>query len=140
RRGADRNHIGAEIGRRQPRLDFGRDLSLCRTADQKTQADDKADHLGVRLGRNDVQWLAARFVRSAHVEDATTRLDFFMRLRPYTDRARRRPQVLKKMAPRVGFEPTTSRLTAGCSTTELPRNKTGQAGLKRPAYIKAGMH
>src|SRR5262249_30410723 len=26
------------------------------------------------------------------------------------------------LAPRVGFEPTTSRLTAGCSTTELPRN------------------
>ena len=26
------------------------------------------------------------------------------------------------MAPRVGFEPTTNRLTAGCSTTELPRN------------------
>src|SRR5262245_26242126 len=26
------------------------------------------------------------------------------------------------VAPRVGFEPTTSRLTAGCSTTELPRN------------------
>ena len=25
------------------------------------------------------------------------------------------------MAPRVGFEPTTSRLTVGCSTTELPR-------------------
>src|SRR3954469_13912780 len=25
------------------------------------------------------------------------------------------------VAPRVGFEPTTSRLTAGCSTTELPR-------------------
>ena len=25
------------------------------------------------------------------------------------------------LAPRVGFEPTTSRLTAGCSTTELPR-------------------
>ena len=25
------------------------------------------------------------------------------------------------MAPRVGFEPTTNRLTAGCSTTELPR-------------------
>jgi hypothetical protein len=24
------------------------------------------------------------------------------------------------MAPRVGFEPTTSRLTAGCSTAELP--------------------
>ena len=27
-----------------------------------------------------------------------------------------------KMAPGVGFEPTTSRLTAGCSTAELPRN------------------
>src|SRR3954466_8593456 len=26
-----------------------------------------------------------------------------------------------ELAPRVGFEPTTSRLTAGCSTTELPR-------------------
>ena len=25
------------------------------------------------------------------------------------------------MAPRVGFEPTTDRLTADCSTTELPR-------------------
>ena len=28
------------------------------------------------------------------------------------------------MAPRVGFEPTTNRLTAGCSTTELPRNSS----------------
>src|SRR5215210_8387611 len=28
---------------------------------------------------------------------------------------------LEALAPRVGFEPTTSRLTAGCSTTELPR-------------------
>ena len=26
------------------------------------------------------------------------------------------------MAPQVGFEPTTDRLTADCSTTELPRN------------------
>jgi hypothetical protein len=26
------------------------------------------------------------------------------------------------LAPRVGFEPTTLRLTAGCSTVELPRN------------------
>ena len=25
------------------------------------------------------------------------------------------------VAPRVGFEPTTDRLTADCSTTELPR-------------------
>lgn len=27
-----------------------------------------------------------------------------------------------KVAPRAGFEPATNRLTAGCSTTELPRN------------------
>ncbi len=26
------------------------------------------------------------------------------------------------MAPRAGFEPATKRLTAACSTTELPRN------------------
>src|SRR5215471_4059529 len=32
---------------------------------------------------------------------------------------------LKSLAPRVGFEPTTSRLTAGCSTAELPRNDQG---------------
>ena len=30
----------------------------------------------------------------------------------------------KKMAPKVGLEPTTNRLTAGCSTTELLRNIT----------------
>ena len=30
------------------------------------------------------------------------------------------------MAPRVGLEPTTYRLTAGCSTIELPRNMTGE--------------
>ena len=29
------------------------------------------------------------------------------------------------MAPAVGFEPTTNRLTAECSTSELSRNKTG---------------
>src|SRR5215470_16296821 len=27
------------------------------------------------------------------------------------------------MAPRAGFEPATNRLTAGCSTAELPRNR-----------------
>ena len=27
-----------------------------------------------------------------------------------------------KVAPRAGFEPATNRLTAGCSTTELPGN------------------
>ena len=30
--------------------------------------------------------------------------------------------VLKTLAPRVGFEPTTLRLTAECSTVELPRS------------------
>ena len=29
----------------------------------------------------------------------------------------------KKMAPRVGLEPTTTRLTAGCSTIELSRSE-----------------
>lgn len=32
------------------------------------------------------------------------------------------------MAPRVGFEPTTLRLTAGCSAVELPRNFAALAG------------
>ena len=32
------------------------------------------------------------------------------------------PGVFNKMAPRVGLEPTTTRLTAGCSTIELSRN------------------
>ncbi len=30
----------------------------------------------------------------------------------------------KKMAPRAGLEPATKRLTAACSTTELPGNMT----------------
>ena len=32
------------------------------------------------------------------------------------------------LAPRVGFEPTTIRLTVGRSTTELPRNAVQNAG------------
>lgn len=28
-----------------------------------------------------------------------------------------------KVAPRAGFEPATNRLTAGCSTAELPGNR-----------------
>ena len=32
------------------------------------------------------------------------------------------PVIWHFMAPRVGFEPTTLRLTAGCSAVELPRN------------------
>ena len=31
----------------------------------------------------------------------------------------------RRMAPRVGLEPTTTRLTAGCSTIELPGNAKG---------------
>ena len=54
----------------------------------------------------------------------------------------------RRMAPRVAFEPTTNRLTAGCSTTELPRNihrsaKRSRRGLyqvrrqgERPATIR----
>ena len=32
-------------------------------------------------------------------------------------------KFLNSLAPEVGFEPTTLRLTAGCSTVELLRNK-----------------
>src|SRR5262249_23167827 len=42
-------------------------------------------------------------------------------------------QKKSEMAPRVGFEPTTSRLTAGCSTTELPRTS---ASVARVGYNK----
>ncbi len=36
-------------------------------------------------------------------------------------------KLLKRMAPQVGFEPTTLRLTAGCSAIELLRNVSGGA-------------
>jgi len=39
---------------------------------------------------------------------------------PRHRKAARKPK--KRMAPRVGFEPTTLRLTAECSTVELPRS------------------
>ncbi len=39
------------------------------------------------------------------------------------------------MAPRVGFEPTTLRLTAECSTVELPRNLY-VAQIIEPALLK----
>lgn len=48
-----------------------------------------------------------------------------LRLRTFGASAAKRPAVmagLKFLAPRVGFEPTTLRLTAGCSAVELPRN------------------
>jgi hypothetical protein len=40
-----------------------------------------------------------------------------------------------KVAPRAGFEPATNRLTAGCSTTELPGNAAGASAMAR--YNKA---
>ena len=39
----------------------------------------------------------------------------------------------QQMAPRAGFEPATNRLTAGCSTTELPGNR---AQANAAAYSK----
>ncbi len=37
-------------------------------------------------------------------------------------RGRQSGKYLMLLAPRAGFEPATNRLTAGCSTTELPGN------------------
>jgi hypothetical protein len=36
-------------------------------------------------------------------------------------------KLLICLAPRAGFEPATNRLTAGCSTTELPGKEAAQA-------------
>jgi hypothetical protein len=41
-----------------------------------------------------------------------------------------------QVAPRAGFEPATNRLTAGCSTAELPGTKA-QARARRRAYNKS---
>ena len=38
---------------------------------------------------------------------------------------------LNFMAPAVGLEPTTDRLTADCSTTELRRNKTDHFEIRK---------
>ena len=42
----------------------------------------------------------------------------------------------KDMAPRAGLEPATDRLTADCSTTELPRNTNGLLIKKRKKNIR----
>lgn len=48
--------------------------------------------------------------------------------------ARQNTEIVGKMAPRVGLEPTTNRLTADCSTVELPRNtEAATKGLKDPS-------
>src|SRR5690349_4058819 len=44
-------------------------------------------------------------------------------------------RYLAYLAPRAGFEPATNRLTAGCSTTELPGNTVRHA-VMRTAYNK----
>ena len=41
---------------------------------------------------------------------------------PFNITKKRRSKTVFFLAPRVGFEPTTLRLTAGCSTAELTRN------------------
>jgi hypothetical protein len=46
-----------------------------------------------------------------------------------------RLSIRLNLAPRAGFEPATNRLTAGCSTAELPGNSSCRA---RNAYNKAG--
>ena len=53
--------------------------------------------------------------------------------------------VLEMLAPRAGFEPATNRLTAGCSTTELPGNNaetqlvSGERITKPPQLAKREM-
>ena len=42
----------------------------------------------------------------------------------------------KKIAPRVGFEPTTLRLTAGCSTAELSRKSDSDENRTRVTAVK----
>ena len=42
------------------------------------------------------------------------------------------PDFSKRMAPRARFELAANRLTADCSTTELPRNKSRRRVLARP--------
>ena len=43
----------------------------------------------------------------------------------------------KRVAPRVGLEPTTLRLTAECSTIELPRNIVSRLDAGRPITAAA---
>lgn len=55
-------------------------------------------------------------------------------------------QIEIGMAPRAGFEPATNRLTAGCSTTELPGNRAKRCArepqpiTKPPPLGKQEMH
>src|SRR5690606_15619729 len=70
------------------------------------------------------------------------------RARPRPDAGFRRACVLpprlkgRKLAPRVGFEPTTGRLTVDCSTAELPRSnpprRTRRPLCRRPKDFARG--
>ena len=50
---------------------------------------------------------------------------------PRKQRTRQKAGSIRFMAPRVGFEPTTLRLTAECSAVELPRNIGGASRPQR---------
>ena len=45
------------------------------------------------------------------------------------------PPLRQEMAPRVGLEPTTYRLTAGCSTVELPWNMSASGNASCPGRL-----
>jgi hypothetical protein len=45
------------------------------------------------------------------------------------------PKPMKRMAPQVGLEPTTLRLTAGCSAIELLRSVFGSAPEGRDPFL-----
>ena len=62
-------------------------------------------------------------------------------VRPKTTKAFERGlEGLEIVAPRAGVEPATSRLTAGCSTTELPGNETvrRRASYSSKRYLLGG--
>jgi hypothetical protein len=50
------------------------------------------------------------------------------------------PPSSSEMAPEVGFEPTTNRLTADRSTTELLRSVVGQDTNREPVRFKIKMY
>jgi hypothetical protein len=82
-----------------------------------------ADHLLRNINPQDgsLQWSCSMGIRSVFPSMRPNRINLLKTKKP--DALLR--VGLWKLAPRVGFEPTTDRLTADCSTTELPRIKEG---------------
>ena len=77
--------------------------------------------LQIYIETRDRKMAARRAMRSSFQEQkCQTRLSGLTKRRKKRDRSGTKLQV----APRAGFEPATNRLTAGCSTTELPGNNT----------------